>query len=46
MEAKQPAELHLYERGKHGFGMNKQNLPTDKWIERFDDWLELQGLLK
>ena len=46
MEAKQPAELHLYERGKHGFGMNKQNLPTDKWIERFGDWLELQGLLK
>ncbi len=46
MEAKQPAELHLYERGKHGFGMNKQNLPTDQWIERFGEWLELQGLLK
>ena len=46
MEEKQPAELHLYERGKHGFGMNKQNLPTDKWIERFGDWLELQELLK
>ena len=46
MEAKQPAELHLYEKGKHGFGMNKQNLPSDKWIERFGDWLEMQGLLK
>jgi len=40
------AELHLYSKGGHGFGMKKQNLPTDHWIERFADWLELQGLLK
>lgn len=46
MEAKQPAELHLYERGKHGFGMNKQNLPTDGWIDRFGEWLGMQGLLQ
>ena len=45
MQAKQPAELHMYERGKHGFGMHKQNLPVDKWIERFGDWLGMQGLL-
>jgi len=35
----------MYERGKHGFGMRKQGLPTDKWIERFGDWLRMQGLL-
>jgi acetyl esterase/lipase len=46
LDAKQPAELHMYEKGKHGFGMRKQNLPTDKWIERFGDWLEMQGYLK
>jgi len=45
VDAKQPAELHMYERGKHGFGMRKQGLPTDKWIERFGDWLRMQGLL-
>lgn len=45
LDAKQPAELHMYERGRHGFGMNKQNLPVDKWIERFADWLTMQGLL-
>jgi len=45
VDAKQPAELHMYERGKHGFGMRKQNLPVDKWIERFGDWLRMQGLL-
>ncbi|HEY1871216.1 MAG TPA: alpha/beta hydrolase, partial [Chitinophagaceae bacterium] len=43
--ADQPAELHMYERGKHGFGMKKQNLPVDEWIERFGDWLRMQGLL-
>jgi len=26
--------------------MRKQNLPVDGWIERFSDWLEVQGLLK
>jgi acetyl esterase/lipase len=40
------AELHLYSKGGHGFGMQKQNLPSDHWIERFADWLDLQGLLK
>lgn len=40
------AELHLYSKGGHGFGMRKQNLPSDHWIERFADWLEVQGLLK
>jgi acetyl esterase/lipase len=44
--ARKPAELHLYQKGGHGFGMRKQNLPTDHWIERFADWLEVQGLLK
>jgi acetyl esterase/lipase len=44
--AHKPAELHMYVKGGHGFGMRKQNLPTDHWIDRFSDWLELQGLLK
>lgn len=46
MSAGKDAELHMYARGDHGFGMRKQNLPTDKWIERFSDWLEIQGLMK
>jgi acetyl esterase/lipase len=44
--ARQPAELHLYAKGGHGFGMNKQNLPCDTWADRFADWLQMQGLLK
>lgn len=45
-EAKKPAELHIYSKGGHGFGMIKKELPVDNWIERFGDWLELQGFLK
>lgn len=44
--ARKSAELHLFAKGGHGFGMRKQNLPTDRWIERFADWLEVQGWLK
>jgi len=43
--AGQPAELHIYQTGGHGFGMNTKNLPTDTWIERFGDWLEVQGYM-
>ena len=45
-DANKSAELHLYAKGGHGFGMRKQNLPTDHWIDRFTDWLESQGWLK
>jgi acetyl esterase/lipase/lysophospholipase L1-like esterase len=38
------AELHLYAKGGHGFGMRTQNLPSDSWIDRFGDWMEAQGL--
>ena len=44
--AHKSAELHIYAKGGHGFGMRKQNIPTDRWIDRFTEWLELQGWLK
>ena len=45
-DAHKSAELHLYAKGGHGFGMRQQHLPSDHWIDRFADWLELQGWLK
>ncbi len=45
LAAKKPVELHLYSKGGHGFGMRKQELPSDTWIDRFGDWLGVQGLL-
>ncbi len=44
--AGRPAELHIYSKGGHGFGMVKRGLPVDRWIERFGDWLGVQGMLK
>jgi acetyl esterase/lipase len=43
--AHKSAELHMYAKGGHGFGMRQQNLPTDHWIDRFADWLQLEGFL-
>lgn len=42
-KASHSAELHLYSKGGHGFGMRTQNLPSDKWIELFAQWLKVQG---
>ena len=45
LAAGQPAELHMYEKGKHGFGTKKQGLPVDSWMDRFTDWLVMRGFL-
>lgn len=39
------AELHIYSKGGHGFGMQKRGLPVDGWVERFADWLGTLGML-
>lgn len=41
---KQQAELHLYAKGGHGFGMSAQK-PTNTWTDRFADWLEMNNWL-
>ena len=40
-----PVEMHIYQSGGHGFGMNKKDLPCDTWIERFEDWLRGMGIV-
>jgi len=45
--AKQRAvELHVYEKGGHGYGMNRSGASSDHWIEEFYWWLEAGGLVK
>jgi acetyl esterase/lipase/lysophospholipase L1-like esterase len=46
LSSKHSAELHMYVKGGHGFGMRTQNIPTDSWIERFGDWLQVMDLAK
>jgi len=42
--ADRPAELHIFAKGAHGFGMVRQGLPADRWIDLFGDWLANLGL--
>jgi len=38
-----PFELHIYERGKHGFGLAPDDPILSTWPARAADWLHLQG---
>ena len=35
----QRAELHMFERGGHGFGFSPRGAPTDNWIDVYLAWL-------
>jgi len=43
-DAERSAEMHIYRRGNHGFGMVKQGSPSDRWINLLHEWLADQGL--
>ena len=45
-EARIPAEIHLYSKGGHGFGMMKQDLPSDTWLTRVYEWATIEGLVE
>lgn len=40
-----PAEMHLYERGKHGVGLAPGDPVLSTWAGRLADWLRARGLL-
>lgn len=40
-----PAEMHIYPKGGHGFGMDNATT-ADKWMERLKNWLDMNGWLK
>lgn len=43
--AKVPVEFHMYEKGRHGVGINpKTGTATDTWRLRLADWLTDRGL--
>lgn len=46
LKAGNTAEIHMYAKGGHGFGMRKQNMPSDQWIERLGDWMDQMGYMK
>jgi len=38
------AEMHIYPKGGHGFGMNNKTT-NDKWMDRLKNWLQSNGWL-
>lgn len=40
-----PAELHIYQKGGHGFGLNNKTT-KDQWMDRCVNWMDLNGWLK
>ena len=40
-----PAELHVYSKGGHGFGMRQRGRPVSTWRERWLEWMESEGFL-
>jgi acetyl esterase/lipase len=47
-KAKVPAEMHIYERGRHGFGLGGRRAPagTKTWPDRCADWMRARKLLE
>lgn len=41
-----PAELHIYSKGGHGFGVRERPLAVSGWHVRFVEWLRDQGFLR
>lgn len=39
-----PAEMHIYQKGGHGFGLNNKTT-QDQWLERCFNWLASSGYL-
>jgi acetyl esterase/lipase len=37
-----PAEMHLYPKGGHGYGMNNKTTP-DAWMDRLQNWMQANG---
>lgn len=41
-----PAELHIYSKGGHGYGMRKGTQPVNSWPQRVADWMKVSGLIQ
>jgi acetyl esterase/lipase len=43
--AKVPAELHIYGKGGHGYGMRPSEHPVSTWTKRCEEWLRASKLI-
>ena len=40
-----PGELHIYEKGGHGYGLGRKDDTTNQWPKACEAWLKMNGLL-
>jgi acetyl esterase/lipase len=45
-KAKVPAEMHVYAKGPHGFGLGKEHGAVSTWPAHCAEWMRTMGLLK
>jgi acetyl esterase/lipase len=45
-KAKVPVELHIYEKGGHGYGLAPNDPVLATWSARCEDWLRGRGIVK
>lgn len=45
-KAKVPAEMHIYQQGKHGVGLAQADPVLSTWPARLTDWFKRRGLLE
>jgi acetyl esterase/lipase len=43
--AKVPAELHIYTKGGHGYGLRPSDHPVSSWPQRCEEWLRAMKLV-
>jgi acetyl esterase/lipase len=39
-----PAEMHIWQKGEHGFGLGKSGTPVSRWPALCADWMDKMGL--
>ncbi len=44
-QAKVPAELHVYAKGGHGYGIRESEKPVSTWHHRLEEWLKSMELI-
>jgi acetyl esterase/lipase len=44
MAAGAAAELHVYERGGHGFDLRPKGTTSDHWFDQLLQWMQSRGL--
>ena len=44
-KAKVPAEMHIYEKGRHGLGLGTSDMPLSTWPQHCITWLRGRGMI-